>query len=234
MSFQKKQENIVGTRQGIFDVIYECDFKSNDGHRMFRVKCSECGWETDMQMHQIKYTMFCHHTDSTGNYIKIYFWKDKRIGRIFRGMKKRCYNQNENSYKWYGAKGIKICNEWLENPLAFEDWSLSHGYQRNLTIDRKDSNKDYCPENCRWITLEKNTQRAGSVNWLEIDGQLLTGREWAVKLGLGLQTINQYLRNFPEHKVKELIAAMLNNPIPIQNHERKSHQTWFSVYGIEI
>lgn len=51
MKFQKKQENIVGTRQSIYDVLYECDFKAKDGHRMFHVKCSECGWETDMQMH---------------------------------------------------------------------------------------------------------------------------------------------------------------------------------------
>lgn len=69
MSFQKKQESIVGTRQGIFDVMYECDFKSNDGHRMFHVKCSECGWESNIQMHQIKYTTVCRHTDSAGNYI---------------------------------------------------------------------------------------------------------------------------------------------------------------------
>ena len=50
----KKDTNIVGTRIGLYDVLYECDFKSNDGHRMFHVKCSECGWESNVQMHRIK------------------------------------------------------------------------------------------------------------------------------------------------------------------------------------
>ena len=53
---KEKQENIVGTRIGIYDVLYECDYKSNDGHRLFHVKCPQCGWETDIQMHHIKYT----------------------------------------------------------------------------------------------------------------------------------------------------------------------------------
>ncbi len=234
MKFQKKQENIVGTRQGIYDVLYECNFKSNDGHRMFHVKCSECGWETDMQMHKIKHVTICRHVGLGGNYLISYPWKNKRIGRIFRGMKKRCYNPKEKSYKWYGAKSIKIYNEWLNEPLSFENWALSHGYRDDLTIDRIDSNKDYYPENCRWIAMEENTQRAGAVNWLEVNGQLLTGREWAVKLGLGLQTINYYLRRFPVDKVKELIIAILNNPLPIQNHERKSHQTWFDIYNIKV
>lgn len=210
MRFEKKQENIVGTRQGIFDVMYECDFKSNDGHRMFHVKCSECGWETNKQMHQIKYVTTCHHVDLCGNYISNYQWKNPRIGKIYKGIKTRCYNQNDKSYRWYGGKGIKLCEEWAKNPRGFEEWSLAHGYQDNLTIDRLESDKDYCPENCRWLPLDKNTH-----------------------LGLGLMTINKYLRDYPEEKVKELITAAINNPLPIQNHQRKSHQTWFDVYGIE-
>ena len=50
-------------------------------------------------------------------------------------MKQRCYNPNEKSYKWYGAKGIKICDEWINSPKSFEEWSLQNGYNDNLTID---------------------------------------------------------------------------------------------------
>lgn len=234
MSFQRKQENIVGTRQGIFDVMYECDFRSNDKHRMFHVKCLECGWETNMQMHQIKYFTVCHHVDSAGNYIIPCKWRNKRIGDIFSGMKQRCYNPKEKSYRWYGAKGIKICDEWLKDPLSFEEWSLTHGYQDNLSIDRLESNKDYCPDNCCWLPLGENSKKAGIVNWLEINNVKKTGREWAEFLGLGIMTINKYLRDYSEEKVKELIVAMIDNPSPIQNHVRKSKQTWFNVYGIEI
>ena len=229
MKFQKKQENIVGTRQGIYDVLYECDFKSNDGHRMFHVKCSECGWETDMQMHQIKYTMFCRHIDLAGNYITPYEWNNKRIGNIFGGMKRRCYNPKERAYRWYGAKGIKICDEWLNNPLSFEEWALSHGYRDDLTIDRIEENKDYSPTNCRWVTNGDNAKFKSTTRIIEVDGEQHTGREWADVLQLGTNTINMLLRSFPEEKIKQFIKERKKDP----KKHRKSHQTWFDVYGIE-
>jgi hypothetical protein len=79
-------------------------------------------------------------------------------------MKSRCYNPNDSHYQWYGAKGITICDEWMgENGLQnFFDWSLSHGYNENLTIDRKESTKGYSPDNCQWITRAENTSRAVS------------------------------------------------------------------------
>lgn len=87
-----------------------------------------------------------------------------RLYAIFSGMKSRCYNPNDAHYRWYGAKGITICDKWMgENGLQnFFDWSLSHGYNEDLTIDRKDSDKGYSPDNCQWITRSENTSRASS------------------------------------------------------------------------
>lgn len=53
-------------------------------------------------------------------YIVSHSWKNDRIGKIFSGMKSRCYNPNEKDYKYYGKKGVRICEEWLKNPAAFE------------------------------------------------------------------------------------------------------------------
>ena len=97
----KKDTNIVGTRIGLYDVLYECDFKSNDGHRMFHVKCSECGWESNVQMHRIKtLSKKCKHINLAGQYstdkAKI-IWNNKRIFKIYQGMIQRCYNPN-NKY----------------------------------------------------------------------------------------------------------------------------------------
>jgi len=76
-------------------------------------------------------------------------------------MKQRCYNPNNSHYKWYGEKGVTICDEWMgDNGLQnFILWSLEHGYNENLTIDRIDSNQGYYPGNCQWVTHSINSQK---------------------------------------------------------------------------
>lgn len=63
-------------------------------------------------------------------------------------MKKRCYLTSCDSYSHYGGRGIKVCEERKENYENFSNWAKTNGYQENLSIDRIDANKDYCPENC--------------------------------------------------------------------------------------
>lgn len=226
-----KEENIIGTRQGIFDVLYECDFKSNDGHRMFHVKCSKCGWETNMQMHQTKYTKACNHINVAGQYISDMAkleWSNKRLYSIYRGIIQRCYNHNEKSYRWYGGKGVKLCEEWLKEPLSFEIWALNNGYKDNLTIDRIDSEKDYSPDNCRWSTALDNAKYKSTTRVLEVDDVAYTGREWADVLDIGTNTVNLMLRQYPKEKVKEFIRRRIKEP----NKNRAPKQSWMSVYGL--
>lgn len=85
-----------------------------------------------------------------------------RLYSIYSGMKQRCYNPNNQHYQWYGGKGIAICDEWLGNNglQNFFEWSLSHGYNENLTIDRIDSSKGYSPDNCQWVTSSSNSSKA--------------------------------------------------------------------------
>lgn len=227
------KEDIVGTQIGIYSVLYECDYKSNDGHRMYHVKCSKCGWETDNQLRHIKLlSNECHHQNSLGKYIvgkNATKWRNKRIADIFHGMTQRCYNQNNKAYRFYGAKGIKISEEWLADPIKFEEWSLANGYADDLTIDRIDSSKDYCPENCRWVTLEDNAKYKSDAKITTIDGISHTGRDWGKLCGLNTNTINKMLRKYPEELVAKFIRERLKNP----NLTRHSHQTWFDVYEIE-
>ena len=225
---EKVQDDIIGKRIGIYDVLYECDYKSTDNHRLFHVKCYKCGWETDMQKRHIRMTHQCHHTNVIGRYVLNYKFDNKTLCHIYKGILTRCYNKNDASYRFYGQKGIKVCYEWLNDPKSFENWSLQNGYKCGLTIDRIDPYKDYSPDNCRWVTASYNSKYKSTTKITTVNGLSYTGREWAKILGLGTNTINLMLRNYPEEKVKEFINRRMQDKT-VHRHSRK---TWMESYGL--
>ncbi len=75
-------------------------------------------------------------------------------------MKGRCTNPDNGSYVIYGARGIRVCQAWSDDYVAFRDWAYSNGYEIGLTLDRIDPDKGYDPSNCRWVTLSENSRHA--------------------------------------------------------------------------
>lgn len=101
-----------------------------------------------------------------------------RLYGIWHSMIQRCENPNDNGYKLYGERNIKVCEEWHDSSTFFE-WALNNGYKQGLSIDRIDYNGNYEPSNCRWadsITQANNTRRN---HYLTIDGITHTIAEWA-------------------------------------------------------
>lgn len=125
----------------------------------------------------------------------------KRLYRIWHGMKQRCGNPNNLSYKYYGGKGIEVCFEWLDFKV-FMRWALSNGYQDKLTIDRKDVKQGYNPENCQWITLSENTSKAQLEN-----GHTFIKEIWAYDKPIKTR---YNLKEIPFPEVDKLILSILN------------------------
>lgn len=76
----------------------------------------------------------------------------------WRNMKARCYQPTHPAYARYGGRGITVCEEW-RNIAGFYAWSKESGWQQGLSIDRIDIDGNYCPANCRWVTISENSRR---------------------------------------------------------------------------
>ena len=77
---------------------------------------------------------------------------------VYQGIKRRCYNTKQKSYKWYGAKGVVMCDEWLNNYRLFYDWMVNNGYLDGMVISRKGDIGNYEPLNCKVITFSENSK----------------------------------------------------------------------------
>lgn len=108
-------------------------------------------------------------------------------------MKERCYVKTNTSYSNYGGRGIKVCDEWQEF-VPFMKWAYENGYDENAprgecTLDRIDSNGDYCPENCRWVNSKIQANNRRTNVYIKYNGELDTLSNHARKAGLKPTTV---------------------------------------------
>lgn len=132
------------------------------------------------------------------------------------GMKQRCYDPKSDSYKNYGGRGIKICDEWRLNFLAFKEWSLANGARKGLTIDRIDNNGIYCPNNCRWVDLTTQANNTRQNRIIEYNGKVHTLSEWSRKVGIGADIIRGRIDRYG-YSIGEALGYV--------NHEKINHKT---------
>lgn len=216
--------NHVGETVGIFEIVELMSYKDSDGQTLYKGICNDCGFERIARYHDLKRTSRCNHIGVAGKFFHKTNWSNSRIKDIFHGMKQRCYNDKDKNYRWYGAKGIKVCNEWLDDPKRFEEWALKNGYNNSLTIDRIDENKDYSPSNCRWISGVQNTKYKSTTSLITVKGETHTGKDWSKILGLGENRINIYVRKYGIDNTTEFIKRYMTNP------EFKPHGKTASIY----
>lgn len=118
----------------------------------------------------------------------------ERLYMVWQNMKNRCYRENIKSYKDYGARGIKVCDEWRSDYSAFKSWAENNGYDENApygkcTLDRIDVNGDYSPSNCRWVDAETQANNRRHNRKVIYCGEEYTLAELARHLGVKYGTV---------------------------------------------
>lgn len=133
------------------------------------------------------------------------------------GMIDRCNNPKHIAYKQYGARGISMCQEWLDSPQAFVDWALANGFSPELQIDRIDNSKGYSPDNCRWVTARENIRnRSNSVITPTIAGQA------------------KFLYQIEEVTIKDIADYFGINPSTMGNVLAPNDMKWSDIEPIAI
>lgn len=156
-----------------------------------------------------------------------------KLRRMWHNMNNRCTNENRVDYKYYGGKGVKVCEEWSEFNV-FMEWGIANGFKENLTIDRIDSNGDYEPSNCRFVTIdEQQRNKSNNVN-LTYQGKTQTLSEWSREYGIHERTLSSRL------ELGYTVSAALNkksgqnqfSPMYKYKGQEKSLTQWANEYNI--
>lgn len=171
-----KHNDLVGNRYGMLSVIRESG-RTADRHILWECLC-DCGRKTFVSSKEL----VSGHTKSCGcmkgkhkNAIKGKM-NQIRLYRIWREMKRRCYDAASKSFKYYGLKGVSVCDEWndFEN---FKNWSLASGYDVSAkygvcTLDRINPYGNYEPTNCRWVSMKvQNENKRQGNSRVEQEGE---------------------------------------------------------------
>lgn len=190
-----KKIQLEGMRFGRLTVVAEGG-RSKNRQITWICQC-DCGKITHPIMstqllHGVTRSCGCLRDDLTRSRSVTHGLSGTQIYGVWHTMKNRCLNPNTKKYKDYGARDIKVCEEWLHDFQAFYDWAMANGYHEGLSIDRINVNGNYCPENCRWVDMKTQSNNKGNNRVIEIDGESKTIAEWASVTGIDYATI--YMR----------------------------------------
>ncbi|MBN2980114.1 hypothetical protein [Cohnella algarum] len=129
-----------------------------------------------------------------------------KLYRVWAAMKSRCQNPKTAAYKDYGGRGIRVCAEW-DDYESFKEWALQTGYDGQLTLERKNVNGNYAPDNCKWISIaDQQSNRRNNIR-VEVNGELITLAELSRRTGILDKTLySRYKRGC--RSFKELTAGL--------------------------
>lgn len=202
----KKHQDLVGIRYGKLQVK---KFSHSRNGRYWECLC-DCGKETVVSTRSLNYgsTRSCGCGSLAAARKNMQKRKvlpypfSRKLKDLYRNMKDRCLNPLNKRWFNYGGRGIRVCDEWLNNRYSFYKWATDSGYRPGVQIDRIDVNGHYSPSNCRFVdsyVQMNNTTRNRLVCW---DGKTMTVAQWARFLGVRGQALqHRFTRKWPLEKI---------------------------------
>ncbi len=127
-----------------------------------------------------------------------------RLHKTWDKMISRCTDKNCKSFADYGGRGIEVCDEWRTNFFAFRAWALISGYSDELTIDRIDNSKSYCPDNCKWSDRHTQNRNKRSNIYVEINGKRMILKDWCREFNLSYKNVHKRIKYLKWNAVKAL------------------------------
>ena len=203
-----KAEDLTGKKFGRLTVVSRA--KNIGCHVAWNCVC-ECGNHTVVRTYQLKHGLSkscgCLSIDITKERCTIHGETKTRLYSIWRSIKKRCYDPKNPSYKYYGMKGIEVCDAWKTDYLTFREWAVTSGYREGLTIERKNNSLGYCPENCKWATYMEQENHKSNNHKVEYEGVSLNVSEWCRITGIPKTTFLRYIKKFGDEKAVEIAIS---------------------------
>ena len=144
-----------------------------------------------------------------------------RIYRIWIHMRRRCNDEHSTPFMHYGAKGIKVCDDWNSSFISFYQWANENGYQDDLEIDRIDNSKGYSPDNCRWVTAIEQSRNRSSVRLITHDGRTQCVSAWLEELGISRGTFEARVRRYGMSDQEALKSGDLRHTFKGRRREKK-------------
>jgi hypothetical protein len=176
--------DLTGYKSGKLTAIRKAQNRNGD---TYWVCLCECGKEIEVRADHLRNTKIRSCGCETGKMIAIsktrHGMRNTRLYGIWNSMIQRCENPDGQEAYLYHDRRISVCVEWHRFEV-FMEWALKNGYRDNLTIDRKNNNGNYDPENCRWADLITQANNKRNNRRIEFNGKIKTLAQWAREYGI--------------------------------------------------
>ncbi len=195
--------DLAGRNFSRWRVLELCKMREHDVARFWLCRC-ECGVERLVNQNNLlsgaSRSCGCLQKEIVGDLRRSHNKSSHRLYSIWQHMKARCYKPHHRDYRWYGARGIKVCKPWFRFDGFLAD--MEKAYSAGMTIERIDVNGNYEPANCRWATRAEQAQNTRRVIILDTPWGHITMRQAALKVGINPAVFRMRVkRNWPPEQL---------------------------------